>query len=217
MAWNNERVSAEFLQEASKMEFLNSFDAIRICLTTCCRAFQILWTTGKSWNIFRACRQLRNAVYGKCWMNQRIPGRYSFKKEFSMHAQIFAVLTNTIPEKSEELVQRSWMIKTDSTTMYFRFYLTQALKKTGLADQYLETLGCGMKCCRKVNNLCRKSRSCPLRLPCLECKSRLWFCNRGWYSSWITGFKTVEIEPALGKLTFIKGQMPHPAVLSVLI
>ena len=23
------------------------------------------------------------------------------------------------------------------------------------------------------------------------------------------GFKTVEIEPALGKLTFIKGQMPH--------
>ena len=25
------------------------------------------------------------------------------------------------------------------------------------------------------------------------------------------GFKTVEIEPALGKLTFIKGQMPHPA------
>jgi hypothetical protein len=26
-----------------------------------------------------------------------------------------------------------------------------------------------------------------------------------------SGFKTVEIEPALGKLTFIKGQMPHPA------
>jgi hypothetical protein len=25
------------------------------------------------------------------------------------------------------------------------------------------------------------------------------------------GFKTVDIEPALGKLTFIKGQMPHPA------
>ena len=24
------------------------------------------------------------------------------------------------------------------------------------------------------------------------------------------GFKTVEIEPALGNLTFIKGQMPHP-------
>jgi hypothetical protein len=25
------------------------------------------------------------------------------------------------------------------------------------------------------------------------------------------GFKTVEIEPALGELNFIKGQMPHPA------
>jgi hypothetical protein len=25
------------------------------------------------------------------------------------------------------------------------------------------------------------------------------------------GFKTVEIEPALGKLNYIKGQMPHPA------
>jgi hypothetical protein len=25
------------------------------------------------------------------------------------------------------------------------------------------------------------------------------------------GFKTVDIEPSLGSLTFIKGQMPHPA------
>jgi len=60
-----------------------------------------------------------------------------------MHAQIFAVLTNTIPENSQkEFVKRFMNDKSlIQPIMYFRFYLTQALKKNGLADLYLETLG----------------------------------------------------------------------------
>jgi hypothetical protein len=98
-------------------------------------------------------------------------------------------------------------------TMYFRFYLTQALKKTGLADQYLETLDLW-------NNMLQNGLTTfaenpdPARSDC-----HAWSASPN-YDFLATvagirpatpGFKTVIIEPALGKLSFIKGQMPHPA------
>jgi hypothetical protein len=132
-----------------------------------------------------------------------------------MHAQIFAVLTNTIPEKDQKnFVQRFMNDKNlIQPTMYFRFYLTQALKKTGLADQYLETLGLWNEMLQKGLTTFAENPD-PARSDC-----HAWSASPD-YDFLATvagirpespGFKTVEIEPALGKLTFIKGQMPHPA------
>jgi alpha-L-rhamnosidase len=161
-------------------------------------------------------RQLRNAVYGKCWDESKgYLADTPSKKEFSMHAQIFAVLTNTIPEKDQKnFVQRFMNDKNlIQPTMYFRFYLTQALKKTGLADQYLETLGLWNEMLQKGLTTFAENPD-PARSDC-----HAWSASPD-YDFLATvagirpespGFKTVEIEPALGKLTFIKGQMPHPA------
>ena len=161
-------------------------------------------------------RQLRNAVYGKCWDESKgYLADTPSKKEFSMHAQIFAVLTNTIPEKDQKnFVQRFLNDKNlIQPTMYFRFYLTQALKKTGLADQYLETLGLWNEMLQKGLTTFAENPD-PARSDC-----HAWSASPD-YDFLATvagirpespGFKTVEIEPALGKLTFIKGQMPHPA------
>ena len=87
---------------------------------------------------------LAQAVRKNCW---DAPKSYLAdtpdKNEFSMHAQIFGVLTNTIPENEQKAMIERIMSdqKLIQPTLYFRFYLTQALKKTGLADRYLATLG----------------------------------------------------------------------------
>ncbi|MGD0754993.1 MAG: alpha-L-rhamnosidase C-terminal domain-containing protein [Bacteroidales bacterium] len=159
---------------------------------------------------------LTKAVYEKCWDESRgyladIPG----KKEFSMHAQIFGVLTNTIPENDQKAFVQRFMNDTSliQPTMYFRFYLTQALKKTGLADHYLETLGLWNEMLKKGLTTFAENPD-PARSDC-----HAWSASPD-YDFLATvagirpgspGFKTVEIEPALGKLTFIKGHIPHPA------
>ena len=159
---------------------------------------------------------ITKAVYEKCWDESRgYLADTPDKKEFSMHAQIFGVLTNSIPEKDQKaFVQRFMNDKTlIQPTMYFRFYLTQALKKTGLADKYLETLGLWHDMLDKGLTTFAENPD-PARSDC-----HAWSASPDYdFLATVTGlrpaspgFKTVEIEPALGKLTYIKGQLPHPA------
>jgi hypothetical protein len=164
----------------------------------------------------KIARQITKAVYEKCWDESRgYLADTPLKKEFSMHAQIFGVLTNTIPEKRQKEFVKKFMNDESliQPTMYFRFYLTQALKKTGLADHYLETLGLWEEMLQNGLTTFAENPD-PARSDC-----HAWSASPD-YDFLATvagirpaspGFKTVEIAPALGKLTFIKGQMPHPA------
>jgi len=164
----------------------------------------------------KLARQITKAVYEKCWDESRgYLADTPQKKEFSMHAQIFGVLTNTIPEKRQKEFVKKFMNDTSliQPTMYFRFYLTQALKKTGLADHYLETLGLWEEMLQNGLTTFAENPD-PARSDC-----HAWSASPD-YDFLATvagirpgspGFKTVEIAPALGKLSFIKGRMPHPA------
>jgi alpha-L-rhamnosidase len=160
--------------------------------------------------------QITKAVYDKCWDESRgYLADTPAKKEFSMHAQIFGVLTNTIPEER----QKAFLIRfiNDKTliqpTMYFRFYLTQALKKAGLADRYLETLGLWSDMLKKGLTTFAENPD-PARSDC-----HAWSASPNYdflatiagIRPGMPGFKSIEMEPALGTLNFIKGQMPHPA------
>jgi hypothetical protein len=160
--------------------------------------------------------QITHAVYEKCWDESRsYLADTPAKKEFSMHAQIFGVLTNTIPENQQkDFVKRFMNDKTlIQPTMYFRFYLTQALKKAGLADHYLETLGLWHEMLQK-NLTTFAENPDPSRSDC-----HAWSASPNYdflatvagIRPGMPGFKTVTIEPALGALNFIKGKMPHPA------
>jgi alpha-L-rhamnosidase len=156
------------------------------------------------------------SVKENCWNETKKYFADSPKKtEYSMHSQIFAVLTGAVPENEiRDFVSR---FKSDKSliqpTMYFRFYLTQALKKAGLSDQYLETLdlwrdmlGLGLTTFAEKPD--------PTRSDC-----HAWSASPN-YDFLATvagiepvspGFKTVKIEPHLGALTQIEGKMPHPA------
>ncbi|MGE5449068.1 MAG: amylo-alpha-1,6-glucosidase, partial [Bacteroidales bacterium] len=136
------------------------------------------------------------------------------KDEFSMHAQIFGVLTNTIPEKDQKafmdkVINDPKLIK---PTLYFRFYLTQALKKTGLADHYLQTLDPWKQMIKSGLSTFAEKQD-PTRSDC-----HAWSASPNYdflatvagIRPFSVGFKTIKMEPALGELKFIKGQMPHP-------
>ena len=160
-------------------------------------------------------QNLTKAVYENCWdANRGYLADTPFKKSFSMHAQIFGVLTNTIPETRqkafvEKFIDDKALIQ---PTMYFRFYLTQSLKKTGLADRYLETLGLWETMLQNGLTTFAENPD-PTRSDC-----HAWSASPN-YDFLATvagirpaspGFKSVHMEPALGSLKFIKGQMPHP-------
>lgn len=163
---------------------------------------------------------LTQSVRQKCWDGAKnyladTPG----KTDFSMHAQIFGVLTNTIPENEQKAMVERIMNdpKLIQPTLYFRFYLTQALKKTGLADRYLATLG-PWKDMLKAGLTTFAEKQDPTRSDC-----HAWSASPN-YDFLATvagirpaspGFRTIRMEPALGELKFIKGQMPHPSGMIV--
>ena len=165
-------------------------------------------------------QKLTEAVYKNCWDEQKgYLADTPAKNDFSMHAQIFGVLTNTIPISRQKAFVAKFM--DDKTliqpTMYFRFYLTQALKKAGLADRYLETLGLWEKMLQNGLTTFAENPD-PARSDC-----HAWSASPN-YDFLATvagirpaspGFKTVRIEPALGALKFIKGQLPHPSGLII--
>ena len=160
-------------------------------------------------------QNLTQSVMRNCWDDARgYLADTPDKTEFSMHAQIFAILTNTIAENQqpamiEKIMQDQKLIQ---PTLYFRFYLTQALKKTGMADRYLQTLDPWKEMLR-IGLTTFAEKQDPTRSDC-----HAWSASPN-YDFLATvagirpasaGFRTISMEPALGELNFIKGQMPHP-------
>lgn len=137
-----------------------------------------------------------------------------FKKTFSQHASIMAVLTGTIPAAKRQAVMQKVLY--DSTlsqaTFYYRFYLTRALKKAGMADLYYSQLAPwrGMI----ANGLTTFAENPdPTRSDC-----HAWSSSPN-YDFLATicgirpaspGFATVTIEPAMGELQRAEGVLPHP-------
>jgi alpha-L-rhamnosidase len=174
----------------------------------------------KAENYKQLAQYLTKAVYKNCWDSSRgYLADTPEKTDFSMHAQIFGLLTNTIPENEQKAMVEKIMNdrKLIQPTLYFRFYLTQALKKTGLADLYLETLGPWKEMLKNGLTTFAEKQD-PTRSDC-----HAWSASPN-YDFLATvagirpaspGFKTIRMEPALGELKFIKGQMPHPSGMIV--
>lgn len=136
------------------------------------------------------------------------------KKAFSQHANIWAVLTDAVPEAEQPALLRRIMADTSirQATYYFKFYLFQALKKTGMGDQFLRQLGPwyemldnGLTTFAENSEPVRSDCHAWSASPVYEFLSTVCGINPG-----SPGFETVRIEPFLGELELVKGQMPHP-------
>lgn len=169
-------------------------------------------------------RRLTKAVYAECWDAGRgLMADTPAKTSFSQHANILAVLTDAVPLAQQAALLQKTMApdggpdSLTQATFYFKFYLFEALKKTGLGDQFIpqlqpwrDMLALGLTTFAEqpdqvggpsARSDCHAWSASPLyELLSITCGIR----------PAEPGFRSVRIEPFLGNLTTVDGRMPHP-------
>ena len=139
------------------------------------------------------------------------------KNSFSQHANILAILTSTV--QRDEAITVCENLLTDNsltqTSIYFRYYLNQALVKVGLGDRYIDLLSIwrknielGMTTWGETSDVEATRSDCHAwgASPNIE-----FFRIVLGIDSDSPGFKTVRIEPHLGSIKNLSGVMPHPS------
>jgi hypothetical protein len=159
--------------------------------------------------------KISTATIKLCWDKDRnLLADTPEKASFSQHANIMAILSGaSIPIDGKELINR---VSNDNSliqaTFYYRFYLLQAMKKAGLADNYIEML----EPWRNMLNLGLTTFAERPEQTRSDCHA--WSASPN-YELLATvcgiepaepGFKTITIEPHLGLLKWVEGSMPHP-------
>ena len=165
----------------------------------------------------RKAKQLKETILKKYWDSSRnLFSDTKEKKHFSQHANALAILTGLVEEENVKPICNS-LLKDESLTqctLYFSYYLFQALVKGGMGDDYMNWLDVwrnamneGMTTWPEYSNL-EYSRS--------DCHAWSSSPNIEFYRTVLgidsdaPGFSSIKIEPHLGELNNVSGEMPHP-------
>jgi hypothetical protein len=164
----------------------------------------------------RSAADVRSAVYARCFDADRgLVADTPDKESFSQHAQILAVLADAAPTSAHvDLLRRSLAEpELAKATIYFRYYLFQAMGKAGLGDDYLSQLGpwrdmldMGLTTFAEKDVAPRSDCHAWSASPSIDLLRIVAGVSPG-----EPGFRSVEIEPHLGQLTHVKARAPHPA------
>ncbi|MGN6619229.1 MAG: alpha-L-rhamnosidase-related protein [Ilyomonas sp.] len=138
------------------------------------------------------------------------------KKLFSQHANTLAILTNTVSGTSARQIAEKILKDSSLTqaTIYFKYYVNQALAKAGLGDIYLnqlqiwkDNLANGMTTWAEMSDINRSRSDCHAwgASPNIE-----FFRIVLGIDSDAPGFNKINITPHLGYLKNVSGSMPHP-------
>jgi hypothetical protein len=134
---------------------------------------------------------------------------------FSQQTNVLAILADAVPAAEQQAVMQRVLSDTTLTqaTYYFSWYLFEALRKAGLAEQYVERLAPwrGM--------LALGLTSAPENPEPTRSDTHAWSAhpNYGLLATVLgvrpssPGFRTVLVAPALGPLRRAEGRVPHPA------
>lgn len=160
-------------------------------------------------------KKLLKATYERCWDGQRgLLADSPDKKTFSQHANILGVLTGMFNSQSEKVIIHKILDEKDLTeaTLYFKFYLVQAMKKAGMSDGYLELLkpwkdmiAMGLSTFAETPEPTRSDCHAWSASPNYDFLATVCGITPG-----SKGFGTVNIAPQPGMLTSISAVMPHP-------
>ncbi len=138
------------------------------------------------------------------------------KNIFSQHVNALAILTHTATLKETEHIAQQILhnSKLAPATIYFKYYIHQALVNAGLGNQYIgwldiwkENLKMGMTTWAEISDINAARSDCHAwgASPNIE-----FFRIVLGIESDAPGFKRIKIEPRPGKLQTLKGSMPHP-------
>lgn len=161
--------------------------------------------------------QLKQTIQRKYWDPvKKLYADTPDKTMFSQHANSLAILTGMV--NNAELPALGKRMLTDSTltqcTIYFKYYLHQALVKAGLGNSYIswldiwrENIKMGLTTWAEESNL-QTTRS--------DCHAWGASPNIEFYRTVLgidsdaPGFTKIKIEPHLGDLKKVSGETPHP-------
>jgi hypothetical protein len=163
----------------------------------------------------QTARKLKEATRRLCYD----PGRGLFadtpgKGSFSQHANVLAVLTEAVPPAEGAALLERTLADTSLVPceLYFQFYLFNALGKAGLGDRYVAQL-------QPWRNMLQNGLSTFSEWevqPRSDCHA--WSASPNYHLLSLVcgitpagpGFRTVQIQPQLGSLGWVRGTMPHP-------
>ncbi len=164
---------------------------------------------------------IKSSVYTLCWDNSSgLMADTPDKEDFSQHTNIFSILTDCVPESEQQKLMMQVLNNQEliQTTIYYKFYLFEALYKTGLANNYLSMLN-------TWENMLEEGLTTFAEGDYEERSD----CH-AWSSSPLyhflsivagirpdsPGYKTIRIEPALGHLNKLDVKVAHPQGIIVL-
>lgn len=158
---------------------------------------------------------IKSSVYKLCWVaSSNLMADTPEKEVFSQHTNIFSILTDCIPEEQQKELMIQILNNPDliQTTIYYKFYLFEALHKTGMADMYLTLLGSWEKMLKdglttfaegdyNDRSDCHAWSASPLYH---------FLSSVAGIRPETPGFNTVRIEPKFGHLDELNVKVAHP-------
>lgn len=160
---------------------------------------------------------LKNTIRKKYWSDEKkLFADTPEKNLFSQHTNSLAILTGvTLLNETKSIANK---LISDSSltqaTIYFKYYVHQALIKAGLGNNYLSWLGVwkenikqGMTTWAEISDINATRSDCHAwgAHPNIEFFRTVLGIDAG-----APGFRQVKIEPHLGTLQKISGSIPHP-------
>ena len=136
------------------------------------------------------------------------------KRSFSQQTNALAILAGAVPQPERAAVMEHVLADKDliQASYYFRFYVDEALRESGMADRYLERL-------EPWRGMIALGLTTTLETPePSRSDSHAWSAHPNFHllatvlgiRPASAGFRTVMIEPALGPLKRASGKMAHP-------
>lgn len=160
---------------------------------------------------------LKKTIRAKYWSSEKkLFADRAEKDVYSQHANSLAILTGIVTAQeaaqiSQELISNNQLAP---ASIYFKYYLHQALIKAGKGNDYTkwldkwrENIAMGLTTWAEISDI-DKSRS--------DCHAWGSSPNIEFYRTFLgidsdgLGFSKVKIEPHLGDITMAEGKIPHP-------
>ncbi|AYL98346.1 alpha-L-rhamnosidase C-terminal domain-containing protein [Mucilaginibacter celer] len=161
--------------------------------------------------------QLKATIQRKYWdAGKKLYADTEDKQLFSQHTNSIALLTGMLNSTGEHDLALKLLNDTSITkcTIYFKYYLHQALVKGGLGDDYLNWLSIwrdniemGLTTWAEISDLDHNRSDCHAwgASPNIE-----FYRTVLGVDTYAPGFSKIKIEPHLGTIKNISGEVPHP-------
>jgi alpha-L-rhamnosidase len=162
-------------------------------------------------------KQLKQTIQKKYWdPAKKLYADTEERTAFSQHANALAILTGLV--KKKDILALSDKLLSDSSltqcTIYFKYYLHMALVKGGLGNDYFNWLDVWRKNIKM--GLTTWAETSDLEYTRSDCHAWGSSPNIEFFRTVLgidsdaPGFSKIKIEPHLGTLTNVNGEIPHP-------